>query len=484
MKDYRLYWIWLAEAAGYASKTAVTLVNIFGNAAAVYMADAAELDGRAHGLNSRELNKAKQILADKELGTAERILEDATRLGQRVLVPTDEDYPVSLRALRDAPMALYVLGDLPRLNNEPAVAVVGTRTMSDSGRRNAYGVGYGLAAGGVTVVSGMALGIDGMAQCGAISAGGRTVAVLGGGVDVIYPRDHENLYNTILKRGAIISEYPPGTRPAGYNFPVRNRIISGISAGCVVVEADMKSGALITARHAIYQGRHLFAFPGDVSSAGSEGTNSLIKNGAVMTTSAEDVLSEYEFLYPHSVSMKAYFRAIRNLELEESSSEAMARLRIAARDGDRHYGKGSYGGKRIGGRSDAPKAPRVKAADKKRASDEISFGTDVAPTVAEKPKKTKRTEKAKETFETVTPAEKAPQRIELDLLDEVSIKVYNLMQPDVPMIPDELVSQTLPISEVLSSLSMLELAGAVESGAGGYFLRRSSDDISFDILED
>lgn len=491
MKDYRLYWIWLAEAAGYASKIAVRLVNIFGNAAAVYMADPDELDCEKLGMNGRELASAKRILANKDLSFAERILEDASRLGQRVLVPTDEDYPRSLLALRDAPMVLYVLGTMPSLKDELAVAVVGTRTMSDSGRRNAYGVGYGLASAGAVVVSGMALGIDGMAQCGAINAGGRTIAVLGGGADVIYPRDHENLYNTILRRGAVVSEYPPGTRPAGYHFPVRNRIISGLAAGCVVVEADMKSGALITARHAIYQGRHVFAFPGDVSFEGAEGTNSLIKNGAVMTTSAEDVLSEYEFLYPHSISMKAYFKAIRNLELEESSAEAMARLRITARDGNRHYGKGSFGGRDLrSGKSESAKPPRVKASDKKHSTDEVKLGAAAVPAVAEEQKKEKKTAQKKsksaaiavrtEAVKEAVKAELPPQRIELDLLDDVNIRVYNLMKPDVPMIPDELVSADLPISEVLSSLSMLELAGAVESGAGGYFLRHSSDDISFD----
>ena len=509
MKDYRLYWIWLAEAAGCASKTAVKLINIFGNAAALYMATEKELDSYDHGMNARELAAAKRILANRELDTAQRILEDASRLGQRVIVPTDEDYPKSLLSLQDAPMVLYVLGNLPRLRDELAIAVVGTRSMSDSGRRNGYGMGYGLAAGGAVVVSGMALGVDGMALCGAISAGGRTIAVLGGGADVIYPRDHENLYNTILRRGAIISEYPPGSRPEKHHFPVRNRIISGLSAGCVVVEADMKSGALITARHAIYQGRHVFAFPGDVASPGAEGTNSLIKNGAVMTTTAEDVLSEYEFLYPHCVSMKRYYKAIRNLELDESSAEEMARLRISARDGNRYYGKGSYGGKGAGnGDGNTPKAPRVKASDRRHADDEVKFGASVAPTVteksgkAEKPKnidksgKTQKRKKAEKPKKEKTTAENpgadsaavmpdSPvQRIELDLLEEVNIRVYNLMKPDVPMIPDELVREDLPINEVLSSLSMLELAGAVESGAGGYFLRRSSDDISFDLSDE
>lgn len=504
MKDYRLYWIWLAQNAGYASKIAASLVNIFGNAAAIYAADTAELEARCVGMNEAELAAAKRIASSKELGEAEDILERATRLGQRVLVPTDADYPQSLRALRDAPMVLYVLGALPRLNEMLSVAVVGTRTMSDSGRRNAYSIGYGLAAGGVVVVSGMALGIDGMAQCGAVSAGGRTVAVLGGGADVIYPRDHESLYNTILKRGAIVSEYPPGTPPVGRHFPVRNRIISGLAAGCVVVEADMKSGALITARHAIYQGRHVFAVPGDVSAAGAQGTNSLIKNGAVMTTSAEDVLNEYEFLYPHSVSMKAYYKAVRGLELEESSRDAMARLRVSARDGDRLYGKGSFGGKSTRGasagtRNTDKKAPKVSSRDRRHAADGVVFGKSdstagsVASTSAAQAKdSTKRrllgrqstrdsaADSAREiraAEESIAAASIPAQRIELDLLDELSIKIYNLMKPDVPMIPDELVTSDISVSDVLSSLSMLELAGAVESGAGGYFLRRSSDDI-------
>lgn len=501
MKDYRLYWIWLAQNAGYASKTAASLVNIFGNAAALYAADDDELEARCAGMNEAELAAARRIVSDKGLGEAEDILERATRLGQRVVVPTDADYPQSLRTLRDAPMALYVIGTLPRLNELLSLAVVGTRKMSDSGRRNAYSIGYGLAAGGAVVVSGMALGIDGMAQCGAVSAGGKTVAVLGGGVDVIYPRDHETLYNTILKRGAAVSEYPPGAPPIGRHFPVRNRIISGLSAGCVVVEADMKSGALITARHAIYQGRHVFAVPGDVNSDGAQGTNSLIKNGAVMTTSAEDVLNEYEFLYPHSVSMKAYFKALRNLDTEVSSLEAMARLRVAARDGDRLYGKGSFGGRSVRKAQGGDKAaPKVSARDKRHADDEVVFGdasrrADDTATHSDTGKNganfseicksgvaTEKTNLKCEAQRVGACGEESEsgagvQRIELDLLDELNIKIYNLMKPDVPMIPDELVTAEISVSDVLSSLSMLELAGAVESGAGGYFLRRSSDDI-------
>ena len=490
MKDYRLYWIWLACRAGQGSKLAVKLINMFGNAVNVYSASADDVEKISdHGLSTREMGQIRNILADKSLDEAKTILEDATKLGQRVLVPTDEDFPKSLLALRDAPMVLYVVGNLPKMNRELSVSVVSTRTMSDSGRRNSYAIGYGLAAGGAVVVSGMALGGDSMAQCGAISAGGRTVAVLGGGADVVYPKDHQNLYNTILKRGAIISEYPPGTKPSGFHFPVRNRIISGLSAGTVVVEADMKSGALITAKHAIYQGRHVFAVPGDVSSPGSEGTNNLIKNGAFVATSAEDVLAEYEFLYPHSISMKAYFRAMRGLEIDASSEEAMARLRVSARGGKNYYGNGAYGGKNSWiGRESARSKTRVKRGDKRNASADVSMGEFAEPLSSEKSVDNTAKKSSKLTVPEIYPipeAEKAEavSRIEFDLLDEINIKVYNLMKPDVPMIPDELVTDTISISEVLSSLSMLELAGAVESGAGGYFLRRSADDVTLDFDE-
>ena len=490
MKDYRLYWIWLACRAGQGSKLAVKLINTFGNAVNVYSASADDVEKiNDHGFNTREMGQIRRIMSDKSLDEAERILEDAGRLGQRVLVPTDEDFPKSLLSLRDAPMVLYVLGNLPKMNRELSVSVVGTRTMSDNGRRNAYALGYGLAAGGAVVVSGMALGADGMAQCGAISAGGKTVGVLGSGVDVIYPKDHDTLYNTILKHGAIISEYPPSTRPAGHHFPLRNRIISGLSAGTVVVEADMKSGALITAKHAIYQGRHVFAVPGDVTSPGAEGTNNLIKNGAFVATSAEDVLVEYEFLYPHSISMKAYYRATRELDVDASSEEAMARLRVSARGAKNYYGTGAYGGKSSWiGKEVSAKKPKIKLADKRNASSDVSMGVmadTVAPAKATGKKSAKKLQ-VPEIYPTLNAepkAEKTASRIEFDLLDEINVKVYNLMKPDVPMIPDELVTNEIPINEVLSSLSMLELTGAVESGAGGYFLRRSADDVVVDFEE-
>ena len=496
MRDYRIYWIWLAENAGQGSVIAVKLVNAFGNASAVYAATVEDVEKIcADSFTAREMTQAKKILSDKSMDEAERIFESAVSLGQRVIVPTDEDYPRGLAALRSAPLVLYVMGEMPKFNHDLCISVVGTINMSDSGRRNSYAIGYGLAAGGAVVVSGMALGCDGMALSGAISAGGKAVAILGGGVDVVYPKDHRELYSTILRGGAVISEYPPGTEPRGYHFPIRNRIISGLSAGSVIVEADSKSGALITARHAICQGRNVFAVPGEVGLPGSEGTNSLIKNGAFVVTSAEDILSEYEFIYPHSVSLKAYRRAMRNFEADASSEEAMARLRISAKGGKNYYGVSAYGGK--SGSFNKPgtvkKAPSPKRRDKKNADSAVTLGQSAEENIKvlpEKPKEEREISRKKTDEKTLgkVPAvnneTKEPvlreNRIDVDLLDEVNIKVYNRMIPDVPMIPDELVTDGLSVSDVLSSLSLLELAGAVESHPGGYFLRASADDIAFD----
>ncbi len=483
--DHRVYWIWLAENIGYGSTLAVKLVNVFGNAANVYAATPEDLDViDTKGLSTREISAVKRVLAEKNLEEAEKILRKAEQLGQRVIVPTDADFPKSLFALRNAPLVLYVVGTLPKLNRELCVSVVGTRKMSDSGRRNAFAMGYGLAAGGAVVVSGMALGCDGAALCGAIEAGGKTVAVLGGGADVVYPKDHLTLYNTIIKNGAVISEYPPETETRGHHFPVRNRIISGLSAGSVIVEGDMKSGALITARHAINQGRNVFAVPGDVSLAVSEGPNELLKTGAFVTTGAEDVLGEYEFLYPRQISLRVCHRALRDLDIDAASEESILKLRISSRGGNKFYGSGAYGGKKYAVETTVKKKQKssVKRADRKNAAKSVAMGElaadgivkvlpkPVSPVASEAPVKAEKLVERE-------------NRIELDLLDELNIKVYNMMKPDVPMIADELVNSEVSVSDVLSSLSMLELAGAVESYPGGYFLRISQEELVFDPSE-
>ncbi len=216
----------------------------------------------------------------------------AIRAGYRILVRGDEDYPVDLGLLPDAPDVLFCRGAIPA---HPRVAVVGTRRCTAYGREVAADFGGALAAAGVVVVSGLAYGVDEAAHRGTVGAAGAGVAVLGCGIDRLYPASNAGLGTDLLEHGgAIVSEYPPGIRPSGWRFPPRNRIISGLSAVVVVVEAAATGGALITARYALAHGRAVFAVPGDVDRPSSEGTNRLIRDGAWPVFDAPDLLESIE----------------------------------------------------------------------------------------------------------------------------------------------------------------------------------------------
>jgi len=193
---------------------------------------------------------------------------------------------------------LYCLGDLP--GNRPSIAIVGSRNATSYGREVAERLSADLAQRGFTIVSGMALGIDGAAHVGAMAVGGKTVAVLGCGLDTIYPAEHTRLFHRIAESGAVITEFPFSTRPEAHNFPVRNRIISGVSLGTVIVEATHRSGSLITARLAAEQGREVFAVPGSISSFKSMGTHHLIKEGAKLVEHANDIVEELNIPLPYS----------------------------------------------------------------------------------------------------------------------------------------------------------------------------------------
>lgn len=224
-------------------------------------------------------------------------LERLDRLGIRVIGLHDDDYPARLRTIYDPPAVLFVKGTLLP-EDRRAIAIVGSRRASPYGRHVAAELAAGLARHGFTVVSGLALGADAAAHEGALRAGGRTLAVLGGGVDIVYPPEHADLYGRIAASGAVISEAPPGAPSTKSSFPIRNRIISGLSVGVVVVEAPEKSGALITAAHALEQGREVFAVPGSVNSAQSRGSHQLLRDGAHLVESVEDILQEIELIIP------------------------------------------------------------------------------------------------------------------------------------------------------------------------------------------
>jgi len=271
-----------------------SLIEILGSPQEIFTADREKMM-EAHGVGTAAVDRI--IEQRRNLCPADE-MQRAAGLGVEIVTPADERYPKSLAKIHDPPLALYVKGDLLPADRH-AVGVVGSRHATVYGRETAESLAYQLAHAGFTVVSGLARGIDTAAHKGALKArGGRTLAVLGGGIDEIYPPENFALAEQISKNGAVISEFPIGKKPDKTTFPVRNRIISGLSSGVVVVEAGLTSGALITANQALEQGRSVFAVPGRIDSPASKGAHTLIKNGARLVESVDDILQEFEFLIP------------------------------------------------------------------------------------------------------------------------------------------------------------------------------------------
>lgn len=307
------YWAWLSSRPGLGALMANRLLERFGSPEQVFFAH--ESDLRAlEGLRKRELT----ALGDKNLMAARKILDDCEAYGYRMITISDAEYPSRLRNIPDPPLVLYVRGRLPVLDEEAAVAVVGTRNCTPYGIKAAERVGYELTRHGCLVVSGLARGIDTAAAKGALRAGGRVIGVTGSGLDIIYPPENKQLFEDVASVGAIMSEYPPGTPATGEHFPQRNRILSGISIGVAVVEAPLRSGALITAAQALEQGRDVFALPGNVDSPSFEGSNRLLREGAILITSGMDIAEEYGAIYPDKIqSMR------KKLPIDESQAEKL-----------------------------------------------------------------------------------------------------------------------------------------------------------------
>jgi DNA processing protein len=311
------YWIGFNKVSGIGAARLQALLDYFGDLSTAWNASIHDL--RQAGLDRRSQDN---LLKARDRLDLDAEAEKVKRAGAQVLTWEDPDYPPNLRQVYNAPPVLFVRGSIEK-RDEWAVAVVGTRRASVYGKEAARLMASGLAQAGVTVVSGMARGIDTVAHRTCLEAGGRTIAVLGCGVDVIYPADNARLAAEIAERGALVSEYALGTRPEASNFPPRNRIISGLTLGTVVVEAGLPSGARITADFAAEQGREVFAMPGNVFNRGSRGTNLLIQQGAKLVCNAADVLEELNLTM---VSEQAQARAI----IPENDTEALLLAYLSA----------------------------------------------------------------------------------------------------------------------------------------------------------
>ncbi|HEY8421516.1 MAG TPA: DNA-processing protein DprA [Thermoclostridium sp.] len=279
-------WIWFANLKGITTRKKAELLRLFNSPAEIYKADAIEL--AKTGVLNRDNITA--VLSKEYRDTVDRTIEEIDKKNINVITLNSSTYPELLKNICDPPVCLYVKGKL--YADELSIAVVGSRRASGYGITVAKKISGELAQSNICVISGMARGIDTAAHVGALSVKGRTIAVLGCGIDLVYPPENKKLMEQIIEYGAVISEYPPGVEPAPHHFPVRNRIVSGMSVGVLVVEAGEKSGSLITAQLALEQGRDVYALPGNVISINSKGTNKLIQDGAKLVTSVQDILDE------------------------------------------------------------------------------------------------------------------------------------------------------------------------------------------------
>ncbi len=297
--DSRLYWIWLAQALGPGNRAMGALLAHYATAADVYRADLAA--SRPQDISPTIVRKLK----DHSLDEAQDILDSTLQNGDWILTPEDALYPQCMRRLEDMPAVLYCRGTLPSTDEHPAIAVVGTRRATPQGVHDAFAMAAGLAAGGMVVVSGGAVGIDAAAHEGALYAGGRTVLVMGCPLTAHYPTDNEELRQRIVDAGgALVSEYPP-SRPCKCVYPVRNRLMVGFSRGVCMAETPMRSGARISARLARENAADVFAMPGAIAGHHNEGSHREIRGGATLVTRATDIIEEYLPLYPDRLDVTA-----------------------------------------------------------------------------------------------------------------------------------------------------------------------------------
>ena len=290
-----VYWIWFAQAHVSAKGSAILLEH-FDGPKEIFFASESEL--KALKLGEGDM----QALGNKDLAEAERIIRRCGEEDVSILTIQDAAYPERLRNIPDPPAVLYVKGHLPAVDSEAAIAVVGTRKCSPYGAKLARNMGYEIASKGGLVVTGLAEGVDSRAAEGALMAGGQVIGVLGTAINVVFPPFNGRLFADVAARGALISEYPPDAHGNKMYFPMRNRIIAGLSLAVVVPEAPVRSGALITAHRALDYGRDVFAVPGNVDSAAARGSNNLLREGAMFAENGWDVLREYQERFPDKIN--------------------------------------------------------------------------------------------------------------------------------------------------------------------------------------
>ncbi|MBE6977609.1 MAG: DNA-protecting protein DprA [Ruminococcaceae bacterium] len=407
-----MHWIWLATLPGLHDRQKALLMQYFRDAEDVFFADA-----DAYGCIEELSQEEREALGNKDTALAEDILRQCQRLKIHILTYRDAAYPSRLRNISDPPMVLYYKGVLPEFDSIPLIAVVGTRKASGYGLTTAKRMGSQIAECGGVVVSGMAFGIDGMAMRGALSKGAPVIGVLGSGADVVYPSSNRSLYADVEVNGCLLTEFAPGTPPMKWNFPKRNRIISGLCCGVLVVEAPEKSGALITARRAADQGRDVFVVPGNIDVASCKGSNGLLRDGAIAVSSGWEVVSEYAAQFPGKI------RRVDGASMQTAYPDEVA---LAAREEEKTSLK-------VAQNTDFPrKAKKEKASKKKKEID-----NSAAPLYSD--------------AETMKPP-----------LTETEQAIVNCLGPAYILVDDLIVASGLTAGTVSAALTMLQIKGVVK----------------------
>ena len=427
-----LYWLWLSLAISPGSHSFKKLLKKFKTIEEIYKATDKMINS---AIDPKSSDRAGLI--DKSLDKATEIRDFCKKMNIGIVTYADELYPESLKEIPNPPVLLYYRGTLPKFNDYVAVSVVGTRYPTSYGRKNAYELSYDLARAGALIVSGMAIGVDGVAHASALAAGMPTVAVLGSGINVCYPKIHLSLAREIVKNGCVITEYPPNTEPIGNHFPRRNRIIAGLTQATLLIEGGEKSGALITARIAEENGRKVYAVPGNVSNKMSVAANLLIKNGAAAVTSAEDVIKDFE------KQGRALLNRFNLSKARPNIHEVLKAASVSAITPDDDIFTPSR--KRV-----TTKEQRVKEAEKKDANKSIA---PIAPTE----------NKAQSNYDDTLPQ---------GMFDAIALKVYKRIPEGAECSYESLAGDGVTISDVATAVLKLQIMGFVTVYPGDFVSRK------------
>ncbi len=431
-----IYWVWLSEKNHAGSCEVINLLESFeNNPKAIFDATREELIS-ANGGSSSFINR----LSSHDLSRAELILESCFNSGVRIITCASPKYPKRLLSVYNRPILLYVRGEIEDLDNRFCVSIVGSRSMSDYGKHVTFTLARQLMAYGAIIISGAAYGIDSAANNTAVFFEEPTVAVLGSGINIPYPQRNKEMLDRIAANGMVISEYPPNTPPYGRNFPIRNRIISGLSDAVVIVEAGENSGALITANIACEQGRKVYAVPGNIGAPNSVGTNRIIRDGGKIVTCTNDIIEDFADEY-NLAPISRIVNSDKYMRYEYNSMQSLSGNRPLDPDE-----QGRMKGIKLPKPPKKPKSEKATPASEEKASTlgGITFEPEILPDSPER------------------------ERI-LKILGDTARRIYNAIPDRLSVTTDEITKAGIPADKVMAELTMLELYSVIEALPGGLY---------------